>query len=172
MEFLDQRLNLGPRHTGSLESFTHWTTGGSPHLFLSFFFFFFWWWTYIYLFIFWSLTSFFFFYFIYFNWRLITLHYCSVFCHTLTWISHGCTCLPYPEFLSHLPPHPIPLGHPSAPGHPERPVSCIQPGLAICFTYGNIHVSMLFSQIIPPSPSPTESKSLFFTSVFLLLSHI
>ena len=24
---------------------------------------------------------------------------------------------------------------------------------------------MLFSQIIPPSPSPTESKSLFFTSV-------
>ena len=29
---------------------------------------------------------------------------------------------------------------------------------------------MLFSQIIPPLPSPTESKSLFFVS--LLLSHI
>ena len=28
-------------------------------------------------------------------------------------------------------------------------VSCIQPGLAICFTLDNIHVSMLFSQIIP-----------------------
>ena len=28
---------------------------------------------------------------------------------------------------------------------------------------------MLFSQIIPPSPSPTEFKSLFFTSVSLLL---
>ena len=26
--------------------------------------------------------------FIYFSWRLITLHYCSGFCHTLTWISH------------------------------------------------------------------------------------
>ena len=24
-----------------------------------------------------------------FNWRLITLQYCGVFCHTLTWISHG-----------------------------------------------------------------------------------
>ena len=31
---------------------------------------------------------------------------------------------------------------------------------------------MLFSQITPPSPSPTESKSLFFTSVSLLLSCI
>ena len=28
------------------------------------------------------------------------------------------------------------------------------------------------SQIIPPSPSPTESKRLFFTSMSLLLSHI
>ena len=55
---------------------------------------------------------------------------------------------------------------------PEHPVSCIKPGLAICFTYDNIHVSMLFSQIIPPSPSPTESKRLFYTSVSLLLSHI
>ena len=54
--------------------------------------------------------------------------------------------------------------------HPEHPVSCIEPGLAIYFTYGNIHVSMLFSQIIPPSPSPTETKSLFFTPVSLSLS--
>ena len=29
---------------------------------------------------------------------------------------------------------------------------------------------MPFSQIIPPFPSPTESKSLFYTSVSLLLS--
>ena len=26
-----------------------------------------------------------------------------------------CTCVPHPEPPSHLPPHPIPLGHPSAP---------------------------------------------------------
>ena len=49
------------------------------------------------------------------NWRLIILQYCSGFCHTLTGISHGCTCVPHPEPLSHLPPHPIPQGHPSAP---------------------------------------------------------
>ena len=45
-------------------------------------------------------------------------------------------------------------------------------GLVICFIYGNIHVPMLFSQIIPPLPFPTESKRLFFTSVSLLLSRI
>ena len=33
----------------------------------------------------------------------------------LTWISHGCTCVPHSVPPSHLPPHPIPLGHPSAP---------------------------------------------------------
>ena len=52
----------------------------------------------------------------------------------------------------------------------EHPVSCIEAGLVIYFTYGNIHVSMLFSQIMPSLPSPTESKSLFFISVSLLLS--
>ena len=50
-----------------------------------------------------------------FNWRLITLQHCGGFCHTFTWISHGCTCVPHPDPSSHLPPHPIPQGHPSAP---------------------------------------------------------
>ena len=65
--------------------------------------------------------------------------------------------------------------HPSGSAQctsPEHPVSCIEPGQAVCFTYGNIHVSMPFSQIIPPSPLPTESKGLFYISVSLLLSHI
>ena len=41
-------------------------------------------------------------------------------------------------------------------------VSCIPPGLVICFTLDNIHVSMLFSWNIPPSPSP-RVQSLFYT---------
>ena len=71
-------------------------------------------------------------------------------------------------------PNPSPY-HPSGSSQctsPEHPVSCIEPGLAICFTYDIIHVSMPFSQIIPPSPSPTESKRLFYTSVSLLFSRI
>ena len=42
-------------------------------------------------------------------------------------------------------------------------VSCIQPGLVICFTLDNMHVLMLFSRNIPPSPSPTESKYSLWT---------
>ena len=48
-------------------------------------------------------------------------------------------------------------------------VSCIQPGLVICFILDSILVSMVFSQNIPPLPSPTESQSLFCTSVSLFL---
>ena len=36
------------------------------------------------------------------------------FCRTLTWIGHGCTCVPHLEPNSHLSPHPIHLGCPSA----------------------------------------------------------
>ena len=70
---------------------------------------------------------------------------------------------------------PPPPSHPSGSSQctsPEHPVLCIEPGLAIYFTDDNIHISMQFSQIIPPSPSPTESKRLVYTSVSLLLSGI
>ena len=76
-----------------------------------------------------------------------------------------------PEKL--LPP-PSPY-HPSGSSQrtsPKHPVSCIEPGLAIRFLHDIKHVSVPFSQIIPPSPSPMESKRLFYTSVSHYLSRI
>ena len=44
-----------------------------------------------------SKASILFFSFIFISGRLITLQYCSGFCHTLTWISHGFTSIPHPD---------------------------------------------------------------------------
>ena len=106
--------------------------------------------------------------FIYFNWRLITLQYCIGFAihqhesatgvHMSPILNSPSTSLPVQSLWV------IPVHQPQA--------SCIKLGLAIHFIYDIIHVSMPFSQIILPSPSPTESKRLFYTSVSLFLSCI
>ena len=78
----------------------------------------------------------------------------------------------FPSWTLLPPPSPY---HPSGSSQcisPKHPVSCIESGLSTRFIYDIIHISMPFSQIISPSPSPTESKRLFYTSVSLLLSHI
>ena len=72
------------------------------------------------------------------------------------------------------PPTSLPT-HPSGSSpctSPKHAVSCIGHRLVIRFLHNSIHVSMPFSQIIPPSPSPSESKSLLYTSVSFLLSCI
>ena len=73
------------------------------------------------------------------------------------------TLLPPPS-----PYHPFGLSQCTSPKHP---VLCIEPGLATRFIHDIIHVSMPFSQIFPPSPSPTESIRLFYTSVSLAVSY-
>ena len=71
---------------------------------------------------------------------------------------------------------PVPPPSPSHPSgssqctSPERPVSRIEPGVAIHFTYGNIHVSMLFSQIIPVSPSSRVQKTVLYICVSFAVS--
>ena len=107
---------------------------------------------------------------IYFIWRLITLQYCISFAIHQHESTMGVHVFP---ILTPLPP-PSPY-HPSGSSQctsPKHPVSYIELGLAIRFIYDIIHASMPFSQIIPPSSSPTESKRLFYTSVSLLLSRI
>ena len=60
--------------------------------------------------------------------------------------------------------NPLPTSLPSHPSgssqctSPEHPISCIEPGLAICFTYDNIPVSMPFSQIIHPHLLPQKTS--------------
>ena len=60
---------------------------------------------------------FFFFLFTFISWRLITLQYCNGFCHILTWICHGFTCVP----------HPNPPLLPPSPSHPSGSSQCTRP---------------------------------------------
>ena len=107
----------------------------------------------------------------FFLFYFLTLQYCidfAVYQHESTTGVHVFPIL-------NPPPTSLPPYHPSGSlqcTRPKHPVSCIEPGLATCFIYDIIHVSMPFSQIILSSPSPTESKRLFYTSVSLLLSRI
>ena len=71
--------------------------------------------------------------FIYFNWRLITLQYCGGFAIHWHESAMGVHVFPIPS-LRVIPVH-----------KPWAPVSCTEPGLAIYFTYGYIHVSMHLS---------------------------
>ena len=73
------------------------------------------------------------------------------------------TCLP--------PPSPYYPSGSSQCTNLKHPVSCIEPGLVIHFTYDILHVSVPFSQIVPPSPSPRVQKTVLYICVSFAVSH-
>ena len=92
------------------------------------------------------------------------------FCHTLTWISHGCTWVLNPEPPSHLPSHTISLGHPSA----SAP-SIQYHASNLDWQFISYMILYMFQCHSPKSSHPlplTESNRLFYTSVSLWLSRI
>ena len=103
-----------------------------------------------------------------FDWKIIALQYFVGFCHTTMWISYKYTYIPSLLSLSPTHPHPrlIPLSHHRAPSW--TPTGILP--LAIYFTYGNVCNSVLLSQFIAPSLSPSVvHKSSLYICVSLFL---
>ena len=94
-----------------------------------------------------------------FNYR-ITVQYCDAFFFAIHQHELVIGLHMYPPFCTPLSPpssfHPSRLSQSTGFGFPA---SCRKLPLAIYFTYGNMHVSMLFFQITPPSAFPTVSKN-------------
>jgi len=77
------------------------------------------------------------------------------------------TCSPSWTLLPPRSPH-----HPSGSSQctsPKHPVLCIEPGLASRFIHDILHVSVPFSKIFPPSPSPRVQNCLWFLFFNLLI---
>ena len=92
------------------------------------------------------------------------------FCHISKWICHRHTCVPHPEPSSLLPPHTIPLGHPSAPAP-----SIQYHASNLDWQFISHMILYMFQCHSPKSSHPLplpESKRLVYTSMSLLLSRI
>ena len=101
------------------------------------------------------------------------LQYGVGFCCTMTQISHKSTYIPILSLS--LSPTPISSLRVVTDHLAELLVLCSKlPNflLAICFTHGNVCISVLLFQFIPPSPSPTVSTSSFSMSVSLFALQI
>ena len=100
---------------------------------------------------------------IYFNWRIIMIlwWYLPYMGINQPWV-HMCPSIPNPSSIS------LPIPSLWVVPEPRLWIPSFMHGTCTGHLF-YIHVSMLFCQIIPTSPSPTESKSLFFTSLSLLL---
>ena len=107
---------------------------------------------------------------IYFNWRLIIYTYCVGFCHTLTWISHGYTCVP--TFWIPLPPPspPIPWGCPRLWVPFFRNQTCTYIIYMVVYMFQCYSLKSSHTHLLPHSPKVCSLHLFLFTSVSLLLS--
>ena len=110
----------------------------------------------------------------FFIFYFFTLFYFTIlywFCHTLTWIHHGCTWVPNPGYPSHLPPCIISLDHPRAPAP-----SILYSVSNIDWWFVSYMIVYMFqchsSKSSHPLPLPQSPKVHSNTSMSLLLSHI
>ena len=90
--------------------------------------------------------------FLFFLIFIFTLFYFTIlywFCHTLTWIHHGCICVPKHEPPSHLPPHNISLGHHHAPAP-----SMLYPALDIDWRFDSYMIVYMLQCHSPKSSHP------------------
>ena len=90
--------------------------------------------------------------FLFFLIFIFTLFYFTIlywFCHTLTWIRHGCTWVPKHEPPSHLPPHIISLDHPRAPAP-----SILYPASNIDWRFVSYMIVYMFQCHSPKSSHP------------------
>ena len=88
------------------------------------------------------------------------------FCHTSTWIHHGCTRVPNPDPPSHFPPHTIPLGHPSPPAP-----SFLYPALNLNWRFISYMILCMFQCHSPKLSSPPHrvQKTVLFQLLIVLL---
>ena len=100
-----------------------------------------------------------------FSWKTIALQYCVDFCHTSRWISRRYTYVP--SLLNFPPTSLLILPLSVVTEHWVWAPRVTQQILTVCLTYGNINVSMLLSQFIPPSPSPTVPTHVFLFCLFV-----
>ena len=108
------------------------------------------------------------FFFLFFTIFYFTILYW--FCHTSTWIHHGCSRVPNPE-----PPLPLPspyhLSVSSQCTSPKHPASCIELGLAICFIYDIIRFNAIFPNHPILSLSHRVQKTVLYICVSFAVSH-
>ena len=108
-------------------------------------------------------TSFFFLIFFLLYNIVLVLPYINLYLPQVYTCSQSWTPLP--------PPSPYHRSGSSQCTSPKLPVSCIKPGLVICFLYDIIHVLMPFSQIIPPSLSHRVQKTVLYICVSFAVLH-